>query len=83
MPTLKKYIEDLQKFADKHPELLNKPVGYMTDDEGNGFSTNIYKPTLTYYNPIEGERICESDYVTYLEDDEESVEGFKQYVVIN
>lgn len=83
MTTLKKYISDLQKFADKHPDLLNSPVGYVTDDEGNGFSTTVCKPTLTYYNSLEDERLCESDYFSWLEDDEESVEGFKQYVIIN
>lgn len=83
MTTLSKFIKDLQKYADDNPDLLNKQVGYITDDEGNGFSTNIYPPTITWYNKEDDERLSDEDYETYKADDRSSVKGFKKYVVIN
>ena len=83
MPTLSKYIKDIQKFAEANPELLSKHVGYVTDDEGNSFSINIYPPTITWYNKEDDERLSNEDYETYKEDDRSSVKGFKKYVVIN
>lgn len=82
MPTLKKYIADLQKFAEKYPELLNKPVGYLTDDDGNGFSTNVYKPTIIYYNSEYDETLSQEDVDVYKSEGE-PIDGFVQYVVIN
>lgn len=83
MTTLNKFIADLQKYAETNPELLNKQVGYITDDEGNGFSTNVYSPTITWYNKENDERLSDEDYETYKADDRSSVKGFKKYVVIN
>lgn len=82
MTTLKKHIEDLQKFAEKHPELLNKQVGYFTDDEGNSFSTNVYKPTVIYYNAEYDETLSQEDVDVYKSEGE-SIDGFVQHIVIN
>ena len=83
MTTLSKFIKGLQKYAEDNPDLLNKQVGYITDDEGNGFSINIYPPTITWYNKEDDERLSDEDYETYKEDDPSSVKGFKKYVIIN
>ena len=83
MTTLSKFIKDLQKYAEDNPDLLNKQVGYITDDEGNGFSINVYSPTITWYNKEDDERLSDEDYETYKADDRSSVKGFKKYVVIN
>lgn len=83
MTTLSKFIKDLEVFAKNNPEMLNKQVGYITDDEGNGFSTNVYSPNITWYNKEDDERLSDEDYETYKEDDRSSVKGFKKYVVIN
>ena len=83
MTTLSKFIKDLQKYAEDNPELLNKQVGYITDDEGNGFSTSVYPPTTTWYNKEDCDRLSDEDYETYKADDRTSVKGFKKYVVIN
>lgn len=83
MTTLSKFIKVLQKYAEDNPDLLNKQVGYITDDEGNGFSTNIYPPTITWYNKEDDERLTDEDYETSKADDRSSVKGFKKYIAIN
>lgn len=83
MTTLKEFIKDLELFAKKHPELLDKPVGYFSDDEGNWFSTNVYPPSVIYYHKRDSETLDESEYNIYLNDDEECVEGFEMHILIN
>lgn len=82
MTTLRKYIQDLQKFAERNPELISKHVGYMTDDEGNGFVANVYSPSTIYYDKEAQETLTQEDLDAYKADGE-SVKGFKKYVVIN
>lgn len=83
MTTLSKFIKDLQKYAEDNPELLNKQVGYITDNEGNGFSTDVYPPTTTWYNKEDCDRLSDEVYETYKADDRSRVKGFKKYVIIN
>lgn len=83
MTTLSEFIKDLQKYAEDNPELLNKQVGYITDDEGNGFSTSVYPPTTTWYNKEDDERLSDEVYETYKAADRSRVKCFKKYVIIN
>ena len=41
--TLKKYINDLQKWANEYPDLQ---VVYSCDEEGNRFSPVFYSPVV-------------------------------------
>ena len=83
MTTFSKFIKDLQKYAEDNPELLNKQVGYIIDNEGNGFSIDVYPPTTTWYNKEDCYRLSDEDYETYKADDRSRVKGFKKYVIIN
>ena len=83
MTTLSEFIKDLQKYAEDNPELLNKQVGYITDNECNGFSTDVYPPTTTWYNKEDCDRLSDEVYETYKADDRSRVKRFKKYVIIN
>lgn len=48
--TLAQYIKDLQAFLGYHPECLNLPVWYATDDEGNDFKPILYTASAFNYN---------------------------------
>tara|TARA_B100001123_G_C15305108_1_gene1022391 strand:- start:1354 stop:1572 length:219 start_codon:yes stop_codon:yes gene_type:complete len=48
--TLAEYVTNLRKFIaqnkDKHPDILKMKVIYCVDDEGNGFDTVKFTPTI-------------------------------------
>ena len=55
---LTKYIEKLQVLLKEHGDL---DLIYSKDDEGNGYQTVNYKPSLSYYIASDREVIHEDD----------------------
>ena len=51
--TLELYIEQLQKFVEKHPEALKFQVIHSSDDEGNSFHSVQFSPTLGTFDENE------------------------------
>jgi len=46
--TFKKYLEHLNQLAKDNPELLDVPVVYAGDDEGNYYDEVFYSPSLQH-----------------------------------
>ena len=46
---LKRYIRILERLAEKNPDALEYEVVYGKDDEGNGFDTVKYAPSIGVY----------------------------------
>lgn len=44
--TLKTYLEQLNLVAKRNPKLLELPVIYAKDSEGNGFENVVFSPTM-------------------------------------
>lgn len=44
--TLREYMQNLLAFAEANPEALDMVVVYANDDEGNGFCSNLYDPSM-------------------------------------
>jgi len=44
--TFKQYVDQLNRFAKKHPEVANFKVITSADDEGNYFNEVWYTPTI-------------------------------------
>lgn len=42
------YIDNLQKLIMENPELKDVEVAYARDDEGNGYSTSVFAPSIRY-----------------------------------
>lgn len=47
---LKQYLENLLNMVKENPLVLEYEVISSIDDEGNGYNTIYYSPTLGYYN---------------------------------
>lgn len=48
--TLRQYLHMLIDIAKEKPELLDKPVIYSKDDEGNDFNKVVFAPNTGVYN---------------------------------
>lgn len=46
--TLQEYIKGLQELLADNPEIGDVEVVYAKDDEGNGFSSSIFSPSIQY-----------------------------------
>lgn len=44
--TVKEYLEKLQEVINQDPSVLDLPVVYSKDDEGNQFNLVQYNPTM-------------------------------------
>ena len=53
--TLKEYIEELNKLVKQNPKILELPVIYSADDEGNHYQMVHYTPTLGTFDDFDGE----------------------------
>ena len=47
---LREYIENLNKFAEEHPEYLDLDVIYASDDEGNDYDYVSNEPTPMFHD---------------------------------
>lgn len=75
---LRKYYEQLGSFISDHPEALEYKVIYAKDDEGNGYNSVNYKPSLGLWDL---ERDGDFTIVEYFEENE--IEGSPNAVCIN
>ena len=50
MITLREYLEKLNKLAEANSEVLEYPLIYSQDDEGNRYNKVLYNPCITYYD---------------------------------
>lgn len=51
--TLKQYIAQLTEFAEANPEALTLTVGYCVDDEGNGYDSVKFAPSIISTDDVE------------------------------
>ena len=51
--TLEEYVEKLNKFMKRHPDLKDAPVIFAQDDEGNSYDTVKYPPCMYNTNDLE------------------------------
>ena len=60
MKTIKDLLNHLNKITKEDPSLLELPLVYSRDDEGNGFNHVYYDPSLGYFDEErDGDFICE------------------------
>ena len=49
MITVREFLEDINEEVKNHPELLDMPIIYATDDEGNDFHLVCSNTTKVFY----------------------------------
>lgn len=52
MITLKEYLKELNKLVETYPNILNFPIVYSIDDEGNQYNKVINSPYLMQIEDI-------------------------------
>lgn len=72
--TLQEYINGLLELLGEHPEMADVEVVYAKDDEGNGYSSSIFAPSIRYM--LESE---DSYYLETLIDKEGDPESYEDY----
>ncbi len=50
MMTLQTYLNNLNRLVSERPELLELPVVYSGDSEGNSYDTVSYEPSLGFFD---------------------------------
>lgn len=58
---LKEYLESLQDLVKAHPQVLELPVIYSKDDEGNFYKNVHYTPSLTFFEDGEVDTVNHPD----------------------
>lgn len=76
--TLQEYIKGLQELLADNPDLADVEVVYVKD-EGNGFSSNIFSPSIRYIHKGEDTYHLEN---LYIKDEIES-DDYTPVVLIN
>jgi hypothetical protein len=59
---LKEWLNDLNKLIDANPEILELPVVYARDDEGNGYQYASYSPSLGAFDRLSREFYSQDQY---------------------
>lgn len=72
---LNEYIQQLQELLVANPELGDVEVAYAKDDEGNGYSTSVFSPSVRY--KMIDEDGYSFDTVIDRENDPEEYEDYK------
>ena len=68
--TLKEFTENLEKFIEENPEILNMQVVTSSDDEGNSFNLVYYPPSKGIFEDREFTPF--SQYADYNRDKDET-----------